>query len=92
MKLDDKTKELIAVGASITAGCQFCLEYHTGKAKQYGATDDEIMGAIAIAKLVRAGSATEMDGFVGKFAELAKPGGEVNIPDSRGCDCGGACC
>lgn len=32
--LDEKTKELIAIGAAITANCQPCLEYHTVEARK----------------------------------------------------------
>ncbi len=93
LKLDDKTMELIAVGASITAGCQSCLEYHAGKAMQNGATEDEVVQAIAVAKMVRGGGAKEMDRFVDDFVDLAATaGGRASAPEPSGCDCGGACC
>ena len=93
MKLDDKTMELIAVGASITAGCQPCLEYHAGKAKQNGATEDEVAEAIAVAKMVRGGGATEMDRFVDGFINAeAQSSEQAKVSESGGCDCGGACC
>jgi hypothetical protein len=31
MALDDRTTELVAIGASITANCPSCREYHVGK-------------------------------------------------------------
>ena len=37
MKLDNRMKELIAVGASIAVNCQSCLEYHAGKALEWKA-------------------------------------------------------
>lgn len=70
MKLNDKIKELIAVGASITAGCQPCLEYHAGKALEAGADAEEIAEAIETGKLVRRGAASKMDRFT---ATLGKP-------------------
>ncbi len=36
MSLENRIKELIAIGASVTANCQPCLEYHVGKAKEAG--------------------------------------------------------
>ena len=33
MTLDDRTKLLIAVDASVTASCEPCLEHHLGKAR-----------------------------------------------------------
>jgi AhpD family alkylhydroperoxidase len=95
LKLDDKTIELIAVGASITAGCQPCLRHHTGKARQLGAEDGEIAEAIAVGKMVRGGEASEMDRFAEKLAEEAAPNATETPQqeqESGGCDCGGVCC
>lgn len=46
--LDIKTKEFVAIGASLTAGCKGCLEGHLKKAKKVGATSDEIAEVIAV--------------------------------------------
>ncbi|MEE8450878.1 MAG: carboxymuconolactone decarboxylase family protein [Thermoguttaceae bacterium] len=59
--MDCRTKELIAVGASVTANCQPCLEYHVGKAREHGASDKEIIEAVGIGKVVRKGAAGKMD-------------------------------
>ena len=92
MKLDDRMIELIAVGASITAGCQPCLRYHAEKARQNGATGDEIAAAIAVGKMVRGGGATEMDRFVEQLTETKTVSSEgEQVSESSGCDCGGAC-
>ena len=47
--VDNKTKELIAIGASLCSGCQNCLEGHLKKAMKYGASGDEIRETVAIA-------------------------------------------
>ncbi len=47
-KLDLKTKEFIAIAASLTSGCKGCLEGHLKKAKREGATSEEIAEVIAI--------------------------------------------
>jgi AhpD family alkylhydroperoxidase len=62
--MEVKIKELIAIGASVTANCKPCLEYHVAKAKENDATDEEIAGAIEVAKMVRKGSASHMDEFI----------------------------
>ncbi len=59
--MDIRIKELIAIGASVTANCQPCLKYHVNKAKESGADEQEIMDAIAVAKMVRKGAASKMD-------------------------------
>ncbi len=75
MEWNSKIKELIAVGASITANCQPCLQYHTDKALEFGATPGEIAAAIETGKQVRKGAHTEMDAFVSDVkAGLRSPG------------------
>lgn len=63
MTLDSKTRELVAVGASITANCQPCLEYHANKAIEFGADAAEIADAIEMGKRVRKGAGAKMDEF-----------------------------
>jgi AhpD family alkylhydroperoxidase len=47
-KLDLKTKEFVAIAASLVSGCKGCLEGHLKKAKKEGATTEEIAEVIAI--------------------------------------------
>ena len=46
--IDRKTKELIAIAASLVAGCKGCLEGHLKKAIKFGATRGEISETIAV--------------------------------------------
>jgi AhpD family alkylhydroperoxidase len=71
--LDEKIEELIAIGATITANCQSCLEYHVGKAREYGATSEEILIAVDVGKEVRAGAATKMERFAAGFVGAPAP-------------------
>ena len=83
--MDNKTKELIAVGASISANCQPCLEYHTGKAVEFGAGELEIKEAIEVGTLVRRGAATKMDKFASSLNKISVAG--QNKTDGEcGCD------
>ena len=61
--MNNRIRELIAIGASITANCHPCLEYHVAKARENGAEEEEIKEAIAVGKIVRKGAAGEMDRF-----------------------------
>ncbi len=63
MAMDEKIRELIAVGASITANCQPCLKYHTDKALESGADPSDVAEAVEMGKRVRKGAAAKMDGF-----------------------------
>jgi AhpD family alkylhydroperoxidase len=75
MKIDDKTKELIAIGASIVANCQPCLQYHVARAQRAGADTQEMADAIEIAKLVRKGAGIKMDTFAANLAGAAPSAG-----------------
>ena len=61
MKFDNRTTELIALGASVAANCQSCVEYHAGKAAEYGVEPQEVAQAIEIGKMVRSGAAAKID-------------------------------
>lgn len=68
MKIDNKTKELVAIGASVTANCQPCLQYHLAEARRFGAGEQEIADAIEVGKQVRRGASAKMDAFSSKLA------------------------
>lgn len=77
MEWNDRIKELVAVGASITANCQPCLKYHTDKALEFGAAPGDIAAAIETGKQVRKGASAKMDAYasevkIGTGAEAAK--------------------
>ena len=59
--MENRIKELIAIGASVTANCQPCLEYHVAEAIKNGAAEQEIAEAVAVAKMVRKGAMAKMD-------------------------------
>ena len=46
MKLDEQTLRLIAIGASITANCQPCLQTNVTKALECGVDEQKIAEAI----------------------------------------------
>lgn len=52
-----KFKELIAVAVALTTQCPYCIEIHSGKARQAGATEAELVEAGLIAASLRAGGA-----------------------------------
>jgi AhpD family alkylhydroperoxidase len=58
--LDLKTKELIAIGCSLVAKCEGCLEGHIKKALEVGATKQEISDAIGIAVGIAAAGVVDM--------------------------------
>lgn len=62
--IDVKVKELIAIGASVTANCHPCVKYHVNKAREMAIDEKEIQEAIEVGKMVRKGAAGEMDKLV----------------------------
>jgi len=83
MNLDNRILALIAVGASISANCQPCLERNVKTALKCGAEVSQICEAIDIGKRVRQGAAIKMDAFITSLSQA--------IPDSANpvdCGCG----
>jgi AhpD family alkylhydroperoxidase len=73
--MDMRVKELIAIGASITANCQPCLDYHVARARENGAEEAEITEAIAVGRIVRRGASGKMDRYADEMLRgtAAKP-------------------
>jgi AhpD family alkylhydroperoxidase len=84
MKLDEKTKELIAVGAAITANSQPSLRYHSKIALEEGSDAEEIAEAIEVGKQVRKGVVTRMDLFISE-QEKSAPCHQPTKAPSFGC-------
>jgi arsenite methyltransferase len=87
--LATKTKELIALGASIAGHCQPCLSYHVNKAKELGIDEQEIKDAITVGHMVEKGAMSAMR----KFAEAAWDAPVDDVPlccadDSSQCEDG----
>lgn len=68
--LDRKTKELVAIAASLAAKCQGCLEGHIKKAMKFGATREEISESIAIAIGVNAAAIVDLTDIAAESMRL----------------------
>lgn len=76
--MDERIRELIAIGASITAHCQPCLEWHVDKARELGIDDDTIREAVEVGHMVEKGA----------MSAMRKSAGEVTAQKT----CGNAPC
>ena len=65
--MDEKIKELIALGASVACNCHPCVTFHTDKAQKMGIDDAEIKVAYDVGKMVRQGAAVQMDKLLGEY-------------------------
>ena len=52
-----KYKELIALGVAFTTQCPYCIDIHANKARELGASDQEIAECVLVAAALRAGGA-----------------------------------
>ena len=50
--LDEKTKELLGLVASMVLRCDDCIKYHIGTAHELGVTSEELFEVFSIANLV----------------------------------------
>ena len=55
--LPNKTKELIALGISISIRCNECITYHLNDVIEAGATDEEIIETINVSVMMGGGPA-----------------------------------
>ncbi|MCL5044307.1 MAG: carboxymuconolactone decarboxylase family protein [Deltaproteobacteria bacterium] len=70
--LSSKVKNLIAVAVAHSTQCPWCIDGHTRRAKELGATDEEIAEAIFVAMEMRAGGAYTHSAIAMTSAETAK--------------------
>jgi AhpD family alkylhydroperoxidase len=84
MEMDNKIKALVAVGASITANCQPCLQSAVQMALETGAKTQEIAAAIEVGKKVLAGAASWMDHSIPDLNDSIRTFGTVS---NEGCGC-----
>ncbi|MCL5103587.1 MAG: carboxymuconolactone decarboxylase family protein [Armatimonadetes bacterium] len=81
--LDSKTRELIAIGASVVAKCQPCLDYHVEEARKAGASDSDMRNAVSIARMVRKAGIENMD----TYADEKLGGAAEEQPAPSACCC-----
>ena len=55
--IPSKYKELMALAVAFTTQCPYCIEIHSNKAREAGASEQEIAEVVAIAAALRAGAA-----------------------------------
>jgi len=55
--IPSKYKELMALAVAFTTQCPYCIEIHAKRAREAGASDQEIAEVVTIAAALRAGAA-----------------------------------
>src|SRR6266511_5659990 len=59
-KLSEEQRELVAVGASVGAGCHPCVSYHVKAGAKAGLSGDRLLAAVTSAERVAAEAAERM--------------------------------
>src|SRR3954464_1563622 len=80
--LDRKTKELIAIAASLATHCKGCLEGHIKKALKFGATKEELSETIAITMGVAAASIVDFTDIAAASLRIRHFDGTIATQDS----------
>jgi len=56
MKVDERMKELVAMGASAAANCHPCMDHHLAKCDELGIDRDEVAAAVRVGLMVNRGA------------------------------------
>jgi len=61
--MDQRTKELVAIGASAAANCHPCMTYHLKECDRLEIDRDEVAAAVAVGMMVNRGAAGKTRAF-----------------------------
>ena len=85
--MEERTKELIAIGASAAVNCHSCIDYHLAQCDRLGIDRDEVKAAAETGMMVGRGAATKTRTHLANGLGLAEPA-EPAKGASSGCGCG----
>ncbi len=83
--MDERTKELVAIGASVAVNCHPCMKHHLVKCEELGVDRDEIVVAAEVGMMVNRGAASKTRSFSAEL--LGTP-----TADALKKAAGGGCC
>ena len=82
--MDERMKELIAIGASAAVNCHPCIEYHLAECDRLGIDRAQVKAAAEVGLMVNRGAAAKtrdkIDALLGKA--------ESRTGGASGCGCG----
>lgn len=58
--MDERIRELVSLGASVSAHCFPCLDYHLEKARSLGIIEEEIQESVRAGLMVMDGAGRKM--------------------------------
>jgi len=54
--MDERTKELVAMGAAAAANCHPCMDFHLAKCDELGIDREEVAAAVKVGLMVNRGA------------------------------------
>lgn len=54
--MDEKTKELVAMGAAAAANCHPCMDFHLAKCDELGIDREQVAAAVKVGLMVNRGA------------------------------------
>lgn len=54
--MDERMKELVAMGASAAANCHPCMDHHLARCEELGVSRDEVIEAVKVGLMVNYGA------------------------------------
>ncbi len=70
--MDERMKELVAVGASAAANCHPCIEHHLAKCDELGVPREEVAAAVEVGLMVNRGALNAIRKHTDKLLGEAK--------------------
>ena len=87
MRLEQREKELAAIGASIGANCRPCIEHHIPAGREAGLSDVELEDAVATAQAIRSEAvallSARVDALFGYRGTAPEPAPVMRISKAR---------
>ncbi len=85
--LDERTRELVGLGAAVASNCLPCVRFHLSQASKAGCSPEEISEAAEIAEMVKKRPSADMTRLVADLVarerERVTPGNESMEEKSR---------
>lgn len=81
--MDEKMKELVAIGASAAVNCHPCMKHHLAACDGLGIDRDEVKAAVEVGMMVNRGAAAKTREVGEELLGAAKTKGGTG-----GCGCG----
>lgn len=65
--MNERIKELVAIGASAAVNCHACMEHHLALCRKHGATPEDIAAAVEVGLMVNRGAHAKTRAVVGSL-------------------------